>query len=236
MKYVWSEACGEAFHTLKRLFTTSPVLAHPDIAKSFDVYCDACSTGLGCVHMQEGRVIAYYSWQLRHHEEHYPIHDLELVTFVLALMIWWHYLLGNVAHIYIDHMSLKYIFTQLDLNMRQWRLLELIKDHELEVHYHPGKTNVVVDMLSHKAHWFVTAQHHTHTPIEGRDHWHAKEWWRYGTTEEKIVRRWTKGQLLSWGFGRNLMIQGLDCCAKERSTQEEDYGRSPYVEVLHSSW
>jgi hypothetical protein len=102
--------------------------------------------------MQEGRVISYSSRQLRHHEEHYPIHDFELAAVVMALRMWYHYLLGNVVHIYMDHKSLKYIFTQLDLNMRQQRWLELIKDYELEVHYHPRKANVVADTLSHKAH------------------------------------------------------------------------------------
>jgi hypothetical protein len=58
-KYVWSKDCDEAFQTLKNLLTTSPVLAQPDIAKSFDVYCDAYGTSLGCVLMQEGRVILY---------------------------------------------------------------------------------------------------------------------------------------------------------------------------------
>jgi hypothetical protein len=62
------------------------------------------------------------------------------------------YLLGNVVHTYTDHKSLKYIFTQPDLNMRQRRWLELIKDYELEVHYHPSKANIIVDALSHKAH------------------------------------------------------------------------------------
>jgi hypothetical protein len=57
-----------------------------------------------------------------------------------------------MVHIYTDHKSLKYIFTQPDLNMRQRRCLELIKDYELEVHYHPGKANVVVDALSRKDH------------------------------------------------------------------------------------
>jgi hypothetical protein len=57
-----------------------------------------------------------------------------------------------VVHIYTDHKSLKYIFTQLDLNMRQRRWLELIKDYELEVHYHPVKANIIADTLSHKAH------------------------------------------------------------------------------------
>jgi hypothetical protein len=69
--------------------------------------------------MQDGRVIAYSSRQLRRHEEHYLTYDLELTVVVLALWTWWHYLLGNVVHIFTDHKSLKYIFTQVDLNMRQ---------------------------------------------------------------------------------------------------------------------
>jgi hypothetical protein len=97
-------------------------------------------------------VTSYSSRQLRCHEEHYPTHDFELTTVVQALRTWRHYLLGNVVHIHMDHKSMKYIFTQPNLNMRQRRWLELIKDYELEVHYHPGKANVVADTLSHKAH------------------------------------------------------------------------------------
>jgi hypothetical protein len=93
------------------------VLARPDITKSFDVYCDASGTGLGCVLMQEGHVIAYSSRQLRPHEEYYPTHDLELAVVVHALRTWWHYLLRNVTDIFTDHKSLKYFFTQPDLNI-----------------------------------------------------------------------------------------------------------------------
>uniref|UniRef100_A0A0E0D2Q3 RNA-directed DNA polymerase n=1 Tax=Oryza meridionalis TaxID=40149 RepID=A0A0E0D2Q3_9ORYZ len=67
-----------------------------------------------------------------------------------ALKIWRHYLIGNHCDIYTDHKSLKYIFTQSDLNLRQRRWLELIKDYDLGIHYHPGKANVVADALSHK--------------------------------------------------------------------------------------
>jgi hypothetical protein len=81
-KFVWNAEHDEAFQTLKKLLTTSPVLAQPDITKSFDVYCDASRAGLGCVLMQEGRVIVYSSCQLCPHEEHYPMHDLELATAV----------------------------------------------------------------------------------------------------------------------------------------------------------
>jgi hypothetical protein len=101
--------------------------------------------------MQEGRVIAYASRQLRRYEEHYPIHDLELVAVVHALKIWRHYQLGNVCHMYTDHKSLKYIFTQSKLNMRQRRWLKLIKDYDLEIYYYPRKANVVADALSRKA-------------------------------------------------------------------------------------
>ncbi|WVZ97171.1 hypothetical protein U9M48_042726 [Paspalum notatum var. saurae] len=102
--------------------------------------------------MQEGRVIAYASRQLRKHEANYPTHDLELAAVVHALKIRRHYPLGNTCHIYTDHKSLKYILTQPELNMRQRRWLELIKDYDLEIHYHPGKANVVADALSRKAH------------------------------------------------------------------------------------
>ena len=99
--------------------------------------------------MQEGRVVAYASRQLRKHELNYPTHDLELATVVHALKIWRHYLIGHKSDIYTDYKSLKYIFTHIDLNLRQHRWLE-IKDYDIEVHYHPRKVNVVADALSRK--------------------------------------------------------------------------------------
>jgi hypothetical protein len=152
VKFVWSEACEKAFHTLRQHLTSAPVLVQSDNSKPFEVFCDASGTGLGCVLMQEGRVIAYASWALQPHELNYHTHDLELPAVVHALKIWRHYLMGNHCNIFTDHKSLKYIFTQSELNMRQRRWLELIKDYDLEVHYHPGKANVVADALSRKDH------------------------------------------------------------------------------------
>jgi hypothetical protein len=126
------------------------VLAQPDSSKPFDVYCDSSGTGLGCVLMKDNRVIAYASRALRPHEQNYPTHDLELAAVVHALKMWRNYLMGTHCNIFTDHKSLKYIFTQADLNMRQRRWLELIKDYDLEVHYHPRKANVVADALSQK--------------------------------------------------------------------------------------
>jgi hypothetical protein len=154
-KFVWTEECEAAFRTLRKLLTTTPVLAQPDIEKPFDVFCDASKNGLGCVLMQDGRVIAYVSRQLRKHEVNYPTHDHELAAVMHALKIWRHYLLGNVCSIYTDHKSLKYIFTQSELNMRQRRWLELIKDYNMNVHCHLGKANVVADALSRKSHFLT---------------------------------------------------------------------------------
>jgi hypothetical protein len=107
-----------AFEALKDKLTTTPILVLPDVHNSFLVYCDACYTGLGCVLIQEGRVVAYSSRQLKVHEKNYPIHDLELAAVVHALKTWRHYLYGQKCDVYTDHKSLKYIFTQLELNMR----------------------------------------------------------------------------------------------------------------------
>jgi hypothetical protein len=118
-KFKWSPQCEEAFLILKNLFTIAPVLAQPDIKKSFDVYCDASDMGIRGVLMQDGCEIAYASRQLQRHKEHYPTHDLELLAIVHTLKVWRHYLLGNLVHIYTNHKSMKYLFTQPDLNMRQ---------------------------------------------------------------------------------------------------------------------
>jgi ribonuclease HI len=149
-KFQWSTACEDSFQEMKKRLTTAPVLTLPDIRKDFEIFCDASRQGLGCVLMQERKVVAYASRQLRPHEVNYPTHDLELAAVVHALKIWRHYLIGSRCEVYTDHKSLKYIFTQTELNMRQRRWLELIKDYDLGIHYHPGKANVVADALSRK--------------------------------------------------------------------------------------
>ena len=114
------------------------------------MYCDASKDGLGCLLMQSGRVVAYGSRQLKHHEQNYPTHDLELAAIGFSLKIWRHYLYGEQFKVFSYHKSLKYIFTQRGLNMRQRRWVEYLG------HYHLGKANVVVDALSRKS-WGVLA-------------------------------------------------------------------------------
>ncbi|KAK1608547.1 hypothetical protein QYE76_032220 [Lolium multiflorum] len=148
--FVWSDECEKSFQTLKEKLTTAPVLAVPEDGKDYTVYCDASKHGLGCVLMQDRKVISYGSRQLRPHEVNYPTHDLELAAVVFALKTWRHFLYGAKCELYTDHKSLKYFFTQKELNMRQKRWLELIKDYDLTINYTPGKANVVADALSRK--------------------------------------------------------------------------------------
>ncbi|KAH0679995.1 hypothetical protein KY290_022105 [Solanum tuberosum] len=148
VKFQWSEACEKSFQELKKRLTNALVLTLPEGTQGFVVYCDASRVGLGCVLMQNGKVIAYASRQLKVHEKNYPTHDLELAAVVFALKIWRHYLYGVHVDIFTDHKSLQYVFTQKELNLRQMRWLELLKDYDMSILYHSGKANVVADALS----------------------------------------------------------------------------------------
>jgi hypothetical protein len=138
-KFMWTPAYEACFQELKKRLTTALILVMPDMERSFSIYCDALGEGLGCVLMEDGHVVAYASRQLRKHEVNYLTHDLELVAVVHVLKIWWHYLMGKRCELYTDHKSLRYIFTQVNLNHRQRRWLELIKDYNLGINYHLGR-------------------------------------------------------------------------------------------------
>ncbi|GJU85401.1 putative reverse transcriptase domain-containing protein [Tanacetum coccineum] len=108
------------------------------------------SLGLGAVLMQNEKVIAYASRQLKNHEKNYTTHDLELGAVVFALKNWRHYLYGTKCTVFTDHKSLQHILDQKELNMRQRHWLELLSDYDCEIRYHSGKANVVADALSRK--------------------------------------------------------------------------------------
>ena len=150
-KFVWTDEREASFEELKRRLVSAPILTLPSGTGGYQIYSDASKKGLGCVLMQHGKVIAYASRQLKPYEVNYPTHDLELAAVIFALKIWRHYLYGESCDIFTDHKSLKYIFTQKELNMRQRRWLELLKDYDTNIQYHPGKANVVADALSRKS-------------------------------------------------------------------------------------
>jgi len=146
--YVWDSKCENSFLELKKRLTLAPVLISPNPKESFVVYCDASKMGLSGVLVQNRQVVAYASRQLKVHEKNYPTHDLELAAIVFVLKIWRHYLYGSRFEVFSDHKSLKYLFDQKELNMRQRQWLEFLKDYDLQLSYHPGKANVVADALS----------------------------------------------------------------------------------------
>nr|KYP33066.1 Retrovirus-related Pol polyprotein from transposon 17.6 [Cajanus cajan] len=149
--FEWTEKCENSFQELKKRLTTALVLALPNPNGKFVIFCDASKMGLGCVLMQDRRVVAYATRQLRAHEKNYSTHDLELAAIAFALKIWRHYVYGGKFDVFSDHKSLKYLFDQRELNMRQRRWMEFLKDYDFELHYHPGKANVVADALSTKS-------------------------------------------------------------------------------------
>ena len=111
-KYEWTAKCEEHFQELKSRLTSAPILTIPVVEEeNFVIYSDASKIGLGAVLMQNGKVIAYASRQLKEHEKNYPTHDLELAAVVFALKIWRHYLYGERFEVFSDYKSLKYLFT-----------------------------------------------------------------------------------------------------------------------------
>jgi len=148
--FTWTDKCGKSFQELKRRLTSAPILVITDVRTPFEVYCDTSHLGLGCVLMQEKKTVAYASRQLKVHERNYPTHDLELAAIVFALKIWRHYLYGAQFRVFSDYKSLKYLFDQKELNIRQRRWMEFLKDYDFELLYHPGKANMVADTLSRK--------------------------------------------------------------------------------------
>ncbi|GJX74275.1 putative reverse transcriptase domain-containing protein [Tanacetum coccineum] len=150
-KFVWDEEREKCFEEMKNRLVSAPILTLPSGTGGYQIYSNASKKGLGCVLMQHGKVIAYASRHLKLYEANYPTHDLELAAVVFAHKIWRHYLYGETCNIFTDHKSLKYIFTQKELNMRQRRWLELLKDYDTNIQYHPGKANVVADALSRKS-------------------------------------------------------------------------------------
>ncbi|GJX17878.1 putative reverse transcriptase domain-containing protein [Tanacetum coccineum] len=125
-----------------------PILALPQGAENFIVYCDASHKGLGTVLMKNKKVIAYASRQLKIHDKNYITHDLELGAVVFALKIWRHYLYGTKCTVFTDHKSLQHILDQKELNMSQRRWIELLSDYDCEIRYHPRKASIVADALS----------------------------------------------------------------------------------------
>ena len=111
IKFEWTNKCQNSCKHMKGMLVEAPVLTQPTSGKEYTLYSDASGIGLGCVLMQDGKMVAYASRQLKPHEQNYPTHDLELAMVVFALKIWRHYFYEEKCRIYTDHKSLKYLLT-----------------------------------------------------------------------------------------------------------------------------
>ena len=151
IQFEWTPKYGQSFQELKEKLTIVPVLTLPDPHGQFEVYCDAFRKGLGCVLMQSRNVVTYASRQLKSHKKNYPTHDLKLAAVVFALKIRRDHLYGVKFEVFSNHKCLKYLFDQKELNMRQQKWMEFLKDYEFELKDHPSKANVVADALSRKS-------------------------------------------------------------------------------------
>ncbi|GJS26831.1 putative reverse transcriptase domain-containing protein [Tanacetum coccineum] len=157
--FMWGEEQEKSFVTLGKKSCEAPILVLPEGTEDIVVYSDASYSGLRCVLMQQGKVITYALRQLKMHEENYPTYFLKFAAVVFALKIWRHYLYGVKFIIYNDHRSLQYFLEKKDLNMRQRRWLDLLKDYDSEIRYHLGKANMRADALSRKEQEKVTRIH-----------------------------------------------------------------------------
>ena len=143
MRFEWSEKCQASFEKFKAFLTKAPILTQSTFGKEYVISSDGSLNGFRCVLLQEGKVVAYDSRQLKTHEKNYPTHDFELAAIVFALKIWRHYLYGEKCFTYTYHKSLKYFPSQWELNLRQRRWMKLIKDYDFVIDYHSEKANVM---------------------------------------------------------------------------------------------
>ncbi|KAA3470801.1 Retrovirus-related Pol polyprotein from transposon 17.6 [Gossypium australe] len=136
----------KCFEKLKSILAEAPMLTQSISDKEYVVNSDASYTRQGCVLMEEGRVVSYVLRQLRLYECNYPTHDLEFATVAFGVTT------CTVKRvIYINHKNLKYLITQKELNLRERHWIELLKDCDCVIEYHPEKVNVVADTLSRKS-------------------------------------------------------------------------------------
>ncbi|GJW97599.1 putative reverse transcriptase domain-containing protein [Tanacetum coccineum] len=150
VKFDWGDKQEAAFQLLKQKLCSAPILALPEGSKDFVVYCNLSHKGLGVVLFQREKVISYASRQLKIHEKNYTTHDLKLGSVVFSLKLWRHYLYGTKCTVFTDHKSLQHTLNQKELNMRQRCWLELLRDYDCKIRYHPKKANVFADALSRK--------------------------------------------------------------------------------------
>jgi hypothetical protein len=148
VSFRWGAAQDQAFHTLIDKLTHGPLLQLPDIGKTFELECDAGGIGIGCVLLQEGKHVAYFSEKLSGPSLNYSTYEKELYALVRVLETWQHYIWPKEFVIYFDHESLKHIRGQAKLNKCHAKWVEFIETFPYIIKHKKGKDNVIADALS----------------------------------------------------------------------------------------
>lgn len=156
VKFLWKKEQEESFQKLKQIVTSDQVLILPDYNKEFIVTTDASGYAIGASLQQMDEVskrlrpIAFFSKKLSDQEKRWAVYEQELLSIVLSLEEWRHYLVGRKFKLITDHQSLIHLKKQQHLSRKQSHWVERLSDFDYEAEYLPGRSNVVADALSRR--------------------------------------------------------------------------------------
>lgn len=147
-KYTWNLQANDAFTTLKKAMTSTPVLILPDFSKPFMLETDASAVAIGAVLSQDGHPLAFFSRKMCNRMQQASVYVRELFAITEAVKKWRQYLIGRHFHIFTDQKSLKELLIQTIQTPEQQKWAAKLQGFSFDIHYKPGKTNLVADALS----------------------------------------------------------------------------------------
>ena len=151
-RFLWTKDCQQAFETLRKALTSSPILVFPDFTKHFTLYTDASGVALGAVltQMQDRKehVVEYFSRVLSKPERNYSTIEREALAIVTAVKHFRPYLYGRRFTVLTDHQPLKWALNNYHTSNRLTKFGLALQDYDIEIRYHPGKKNGPADALS----------------------------------------------------------------------------------------
>jgi hypothetical protein len=148
--FTWSPTIDQSFQALKETMCTTPILALPDLRKTFVLECDASGKGIGTILMQDDRPLDFTSKNMSERHLRQSIYEKEMLTNLHAVDLWCSYLLGKLFQILTDHQILKYFLEQGLSCPKQLKWVTKLFGYDYEIIYKKGKDNVVVEALSRK--------------------------------------------------------------------------------------
>ena len=207
VKWQWREEQQKVFDELKRIFTTKPVLAAPDLDKEFRVEADTSNYATGGVLSMKGpdelwRPVTFISKSLSDTERNYKIHDKEMLAVVRCLEVWRHFLEGAMTRfeIWTDHKNLEYFMKVQKLNRRQVRWALYLLRFDFMLKHVPGSKMEKADSLSRRPDWEVGVER------DNEDEMLVKPKWLEVRRTERV----------------EIIVEGVDLLEKVRKSKVKD--------------